>query len=148
VCQAALGRVRGHGRRNGSQPWAKKTLAAARAMIDATEDPLRKRQLQWELGAALYDALQVYHVLARSELALEYGNLSVENLEAGSQDRQLEPAEAYLLGRLYFRWDQSTRSALRIISRPWCGSKKAVPLLERPIPPSAYADVGRQGEVS
>ena len=127
-------------------PWAKKTLTAARAMVDATEDPLRKQQLQWELGAALYDALQVYHVLAKSELALEYGGLAVENLEAGSQDRQLEPAEAYLLGRLYFRMGSVHAAGTKDHQQAVVWFEKSVPLLERPIPPSAYADVGRQGE--
>jgi len=146
VCQAALAVCVGMEGEMDPTPWAKKTLAAARAMIDATEDPLRKRQLQWELGAALYDALQVYHVLAKSELALEYGNLSVENLEAGSQDRQLEPAEAYLLGRLYFRMGSVHAAGAKDHQQAVVWFEKAVPQLERPIPPSAYADVGRQGE--
>jgi tetratricopeptide (TPR) repeat protein len=146
VCQAALAVCVGMEGEMDPTPWAKKTLSAARAMIETTEDPLRKRQLQWELGAALYDALQVYHVLAKSELALEYGNLAVENLEAGSQDRQLEPAEAYLLGRLYFRMGSVHAAGEKDHQQAVVWFEKAVPLLERPVPPSAYADVGRQGE--
>ncbi len=146
VCQTALAACVGMEGELDPTPWAKKSLATSRAMIDATPDPLRKRQLQWDLGATLYDALQVYHVLSKTELALEFGGLAVENLEAGAQDRQLEPAEAYLLGRLYFRMGSVYAAGSKDHQQAVVWFEKAVPLLERPIPPSAYADVGRQGE--
>jgi len=126
-------------------PWSKMATEAGEDLINATRDPLRKALIQWDLGMALYDALQVYQIRGEQETALKYGEWAIDYLEQVDQHRQ-SPAMAYLFGRLYFRLgaihairDQNHRAAIA-----WFD--KAVPLLEKPLPPEALADLGRHGE--
>jgi len=126
------------------RPWAEDALRVGKGLIASAQDPLRKAQFQWDLGMALYDALQVHQMRGEHDVALKYGEMAIEYLEKGQpRDR---PAAAYLLGRLYFRMgavyalrDQNHRAATS-----WFD--KATPLLERPLPPEAAGDIGRHGE--
>jgi len=125
--------------------WAQEAIQTGEALIAATDDPARKAQLQWDLGMALYDALQTYQMRNDHDTALKYGERAIEHLEQGRRQRP-SPTAGYLLGRLYFRLgaiyairDDNHRAAIS-----WF--EKAVPLLERPLPEEARADLGRHGE--
>lgn len=125
-------------------PWVERTLSAGEALLLATDDPAHKAQYQWDLGMALYDALQVYQIRGEHEAAMKYGKLAIDYLEQGQPKDS--PSAAYLLGRLYFRMgavhalrDQDHKSAVT-----WFD--KALPLLDRPLPPESAGDAGRQGE--
>ena len=115
-------------------------------MIDQTDDPIEKRQLQWELGMALFNAVQIYQIRKEDSLALEYGERTIENLEAARQDAQADPSRDYLLGRLYFRL-----GAIHALNKKnhhdavtWFD--KAIPLLETPLPAESASERGRHGE--
>ena len=125
--------------------WAKEAVRTGEELIAQTEDSVRKAQYQWDLGMALYDALQVYQMRDDHETALKCGERAIECLEQGKQQQSALGGE-YLLGRLYFRLgaiyairDDNHRAAIT-----WFD--KAVPLLNRPIPKDARADLGRHGE--
>ena len=62
--------------------WAKEAARVGKEMIDQTDDPFEKRQLQWELGMALFNAVQIYQIRKEDSLALEYGERTIEHLEA------------------------------------------------------------------
>lgn len=145
VCTRALAAC--VGLRGGIDPatWAKGVLETGQELIDNSHDPIRKSQLQWDLGMALYDALQSYQMRGDHATAMKYGEQAIAWLESADQGRQ-SAATAYLLGRLYFRLgaihslkDKDHRAAVA-----WF--EKAVPLLEKPIPTEAVADLGRLGE--
>jgi tetratricopeptide (TPR) repeat protein len=126
------------------RPWTEEAIRVGQSLIATAQDPVRKAQFQWDLGMALYDALQVHQMRGEHDVAMKYGESAIEYLEKG-QPRE-RPAAAYLLGRLYFRIgavyalrDQNHRAATT-----WFD--KAVPLLERPLPQEAAADLGRHGE--
>jgi len=125
--------------------WADAAIRTGKELIAATEDPVRKARLQWDLGMALYDALQTYQMRSDHDTALKYGEWAIEYLEQGEQEKQ-SPTTGYLLGRLYFRLgaihairDDNHRAAIT-----WFD--KALPLLEKPLPNEAFADQGRHGE--
>ena len=125
--------------------WTKQAVTTGDALVSATRDPLRKAQYQWDLGMALYDALQVCQMRNEHDAALRHGEKAIEYLEQGDQQKQ-SPTSAYLLGRLYFRLgaihairDQNHRAAIT-----WF--EKAVPLLDSDLPRDALADLGRHGE--
>jgi tetratricopeptide (TPR) repeat protein len=138
-------------------PWIKEAKRSGEGLIEASQDPICKAQHQWQLGMALYDALQVYQMRNDHETALKHGESAVDYLEQGSRapagampgmvaGARQTPATAYLLGRLYFRLgaihairDQNHRAAIS-----WF--EKAIPLLDRPIPQESLADQGRHGE--
>jgi len=125
--------------------WAKHAAQIGEELVNSARDPVHKAQVQWDLGMALYDALQVYQMRGDHDTALRCGEAAVEYLEQGDRLRQ-SSASAYLLGRLYFRLgaihairDKNHRAAIT-----WF--EKAIPLLEKPIPKEDLADLGRHGE--
>lgn len=126
--------------------WTDIALHTARDAIRQAEDPLIKSYWEWELGLAMYDALQVYHMRRLYQPALEYGTLAVSYLERAGAERARQPGQAYMMGRLYFRIGSLHAIQFKDHAKaiPWFD--KAVPLLEEPVPDSALADVGRQGE--
>ncbi len=146
VCREALAACVGMEGDLDPTPWAEKVVALSTPLLAETEDPLRRRQLQWDVGSALYDALQVLHTSGDSEQAMKYGTMAVERLEAGAEGRQLEPVEAYVLGRLYFRVGAVCALHLKDAQQAVTWFERAIPLLERPLPAAAQADAGRHGE--
>ncbi|NQU22205.1 MAG: tetratricopeptide repeat protein [Candidatus Nealsonbacteria bacterium] len=125
--------------------WTREAIRTGEELIAQTTDPVRKAQYQWDLGLALYDALQVYQMRDDHETALKYGERAIDFLEMGDRHQDM-PGSAYLVGRLYFRLgaihairDENHRAAIT-----WFD--KAVPLLNQPIPRKARADLGRHGE--
>ncbi len=125
--------------------WTKQAMQIGQELINSAQDPIRKAQLRWDLGMALYDALQVYQLRGDHDTALKYGEWAIEHLEEGDKQKQT-PTTSYLLGRLYFRLgaiyairDNNHRAAIS-----WF--EKAIPLLEKPLPREAAGDLGRHGE--
>ncbi len=127
------------------EKWAKGAIRTGEDLIEQTTDPVRKAQYQWDLGMALYDALQVYQMRDDHETALMYGERAIEYLEQGEQHQGALGSE-YLVGRLYFRLGaiHAIRDDNHRVAITWFD--KAVPLLNKPIPKGARADLGRHGE--
>lgn len=126
--------------------WAKKAVEAGDRLIAAAQDPSQKQQAAWDLGMALYDALQVHQMRSENAKALQNGELAIRYLEQGGQSRQQTLAYSYLLGRVYFRvgsihavGEQNHRAAIA-----WFD--KAVPLLSKPVPEESLGDLARHGE--
>jgi tetratricopeptide (TPR) repeat protein len=126
--------------------WTKESISSARKLIDASDDPWRRGRLEWELGLALYDALQADQARGFHDHALANSSLVVKYLESGAQQRQPTPHDNYLLGRLYFRVGTIHAIELGDHTSAVTWFQKAVPLLEQPLPTTALADVGRLGE--
>jgi tetratricopeptide (TPR) repeat protein len=146
VCREALTACVGMEGDLDPTPWVEKTIAISAPALSEAKDPLRHRQLEWDIGTALYDALQVFHTAGDAEQAMKYGMLAVEHLEAGSEGRQLEPVEAYLLGRLYFRMGSVCALYMKDPQEAVAWFERAIPQLERPVPTAALTDTGRHGE--
>lgn len=125
--------------------WTDAAIGSGEKLIAAAKDPRRQAQLQWDLGMALYDALQVCQMRSDHQTALTYGEKAVTYLETSSKQQQAPTAD-YLRGRLYFRLgaihairDENHRAAVE-----WF--EKAIPLLKQPVPDEAFADLARHGE--
>jgi tetratricopeptide (TPR) repeat protein len=127
------------------KPWIEEAQRTGNELIAGCHDPIRKAQYQWDLGMALYDAVQICQLRANHALALQYGEAAVEYLEQGYARKQ-SPTTSYLLGRLYFRLGaiHAIRDQDHTAAVVWF--EKAVPLLDQPVPPEALADLGRYGE--
>ncbi|MGA2031730.1 MAG: hypothetical protein ABSG68_05700 [Thermoguttaceae bacterium] len=125
--------------------WAQEAIRSGDALIAAATVPSRKAEIQWELGLALYDALQIYQARSDHDAALKYGELAVEYIERSKrQDRS--PMNAYFLGRLYFRLGaiHAIREDNHRTAVAWFD--KALPLFERPLTREAFFELGRHGE--
>jgi tetratricopeptide (TPR) repeat protein len=127
------------------KPWIQEALTHGNSLIDSTSDPLRKAQYQWDLGMALYDAVQIYQLRADHATALKYAQAAVQYLEKGYERKQSLSAD-YVLGRLYFRLGaiHAIRDKNHEEAVVWFD--KAAPLLMKPLPPESVADLGREGE--
>jgi tetratricopeptide (TPR) repeat protein len=124
---------------------AKSVVATGEKLIAAARDPQRKTQLQWELGMALYDAVQVCQMRSEPKMALKYGESAAKCL-ADLIEARPNSSSAFLLGRLYFRMgtihamqDRDHKSAVE-----WF--EKAIPLMEHASPEELAAGLSRQGE--
>jgi len=126
-------------------PWADQSVRLGKELIAAVGETPQKRQFEWELGMALYDAVQIYQMRGEREQALKFGQQATEYLERAETGKGTA-ADAYLLGRLYFRLgsihaigQQNHRAAVA-----WFD--KAVPVLEQATTNVAPHDLGRLGE--
>ncbi len=127
------------------EKWIREAIRSGDQLIAASEDAHYKARFQWDLGMALYDALQIYQMRDDHDMALTYGERAIEYLEEGEQYKK-SAVSTYLLGRFYFRLgaihairDQNHRVAIS-----WFD--KAIPLLIKPVPEEAIDDRGRHGE--
>lgn len=127
------------------KPWTATTLELGKSLIEQAKDPMRRAELERQLGLALYDALQTYHMQGQYGLALKYGLLAADYLSRSSAGRE-DAGFAYLLGRLYFRIGVIHAIHNRDHDEAVVWFTKAVPLMEKQIPESALGDIGRQGE--
>jgi tetratricopeptide (TPR) repeat protein len=114
-------------------------------LIATARDPGRKARLQWELGMALYDAVQVCQMRSESDNALKHGEAAAKYIAQAIKARP-SSTSTFLLGRLYFRLGaiHATSKHDHQAAVVWFG--KAVPLLERASPEDLASDLGRQGE--
>jgi len=146
VCREALAASVGVDGKLNPKRYAERAVSIGEATIAASDDPFRRQYLHWELGTALYDALQASHARGDQTSALEYGHLAANHLEAATASRKLEPMEAYLLGRLYFRLGAVCATSGTTPEEALKWYERALPLLERPVPECAMSDAGRHGE--
>jgi tetratricopeptide (TPR) repeat protein len=126
--------------------WTKEVVATGRRLIDASDDPWRRSRLEWEVGLALYDALQADQARGYHDHALSNSSMVVKHLESSLKQRQATPHSTHLLGRLYFRIGAIYAVDLNDHRLAVTWFQKSLPLLERPLPTTAVADVGRLGE--
>lgn len=146
LARAKLAADVGQEGRLGALPALDEARQAAAALLELTSDPLRQEQLHWELGLALYDAMQAEIFRERFPQALDLGREALEELTPVAEARPKFPGQDYLLGRLVFRIGSLHAIQMQDHESAIEWFEQAVPLLEEPIPLSALADLGRQGE--
>jgi tetratricopeptide (TPR) repeat protein len=125
-------------------PWCEQAVRVGEELIQTAEAGPR-RQFQWELGMALYDAVQICQTRNDRDKALKYGQQAIEYLEKAQSGRGT-PADAYLLGRLYFRLGSIHSLGKQDHKSAIAWFDKAVPTLQRVIAEGAPVDLGRLGE--
>ncbi len=101
--QGALAALVGLQERAVSASWVAQTQTAAARLLQATHDPATVEMVQWELGTALYDAVQIAQLRGELDLALALGRDAAAALAAGVTGREPNAGDDYLLGRLYYR---------------------------------------------
>jgi tetratricopeptide (TPR) repeat protein len=127
--------------------WTQQALDTGRKLIAEADDPLRKEALQWELGAALVDALEVQRTAGLNAQSLAHAMAVLKYLQAGIQYRQRTPECTYILGRAYFQIGVIHAVVQRDHTTAVLWFDRATPFLDRPLPPSAASRIGRNGEL-
>ena len=125
--------------------WVDETLRAGQEILAAAHDPAQKRQIQWGLGLALYDAVQVCQMRSEFDQALRYGEQAIEYLELATVGKS-GLAENYALGRLYFRLGaiHAVGEGNHAAAIDWF--EKAVPVFDRSALHVAPHEAGRLGD--
>ncbi|MGC4004833.1 MAG: tetratricopeptide repeat protein [Pirellulales bacterium] len=103
-------------------------------------------RLSWELGLALYDALQCDQARGVEAQMLTNSTMVVKHLEDGAAHREQTDIDAFMLGRLYYRIGAifAIRKNDHAKATLWYG--KALPLVEEPLPDASPGDLARHGE--
>jgi tetratricopeptide (TPR) repeat protein len=125
--------------------WVEQVSKAGQAMIAAAPDTAARQQIQWDLGMALYDAVQLYQLRRENETALREGRQAVEFLRQGLARRADSPSDNYVLGRLYFRIG-ALHAAQPDHRAATSWFDKALPVLDRALGRIDPAEKGRLGE--
>lgn len=126
-------------------PWAESAVQSGQKMIDSVDDAIQKNGIAWDLGLALYDAVQVYQMRDEQDLALKIGQTAIGLLEQGRQDH-LKASDAHLLARLYFRVGtiHAVSKSNHEAAVGWFD--KALPLFQQATDNVAPHEVARLGE--
>jgi hypothetical protein len=127
--------------------WVQQALDTGRKLIAESDDPLRKERLQWELGAALVDTLEVQRTAGLNAESLAHAMAVLKYLQAGIQYRQRTQETTYTLGRCYFQIGVIHAVVERDHTTAVLWFDRAIPFLDRPLPPSAASRIGRNGEL-
>lgn len=123
------------------QPWIEPLL---KTRLDEG-DPLLARAIHFRLGRALSDAAEILHERGENDAALDIGLQAVRHWEIAKQQRQMNVAESFGLGRLYFRIGSIHAIHLKDHAQAVAWFDKVAAALEQPALP-ADADPGRVGQ--
>jgi len=127
-------------------PWAEEALRVGQQLVAATPDSPRQDQLRWDLGMALYDAVQICQMRGDHEKALTYGKRAIGYLEPGATSSQASLADTYLLGRLYFRLGAIHAVGKQDHAAAIYWFEKAIPVFQESVDHLAQTEFGRLGE--
>lgn len=126
--------------------YAEDSMRIGEALIALADDPAKKRQLQSDLGMAMFNAMQIAQARKDNKSALAWGEKTAQYLEAAVAQGLDNPTSNYLLGRLYFRIGAIHALVQKDHSAAIAWFDKAVPLLSNPLPDDSRSEMGRHGE--
>ncbi|MCG8448671.1 MAG: hypothetical protein MI725_03700 [Pirellulales bacterium] len=83
--------------------WIEEAEQTAKLLRKASNDPISRDQINWNLGLAYFQAAQIEHRRSEPESALRLGKLADAKLNELAKGRDELPDTGYLMGRLYFQ---------------------------------------------
>lgn len=84
-------------------PWVKRLLELRDQVSETVNDPWRRRQIDWDVGQGLADAITAAQLRGDAADMLDNATLTAAYLERGAEHRQLTDGERKQLGDLMFR---------------------------------------------
>jgi len=146
LCRGALAASAGAVEGVEALPWVKRLLETREKLGTQVKDASRRRQIDWEVGLGLADALTAS--LKRNDPAdmLENATLTAAYLERGAEQRELSDRERREYGDLLFRIGilHSLQHGAHATAVTWFD--KVVPLWENNSCFTNEGDTGRLGE--
>jgi tetratricopeptide (TPR) repeat protein len=130
-----------------SSDWVQVARSTAATLLDATDDPLRQRTLEWELGVALANLLEFEPQRGVNERTLRDAVRALKLLESGAMYRQSSAEDGYLVGRLYFQVGVCYAVAKGDHATAVTWFEQASPWFNHPLPTAIAASPGRHGEM-
>jgi tetratricopeptide (TPR) repeat protein len=149
LCRGVLAASAGSNESVEPLPWVKRLLELREQMGEAMVDPWRRRQIDWEVGLGLKDALTAAEMRGDATDMLDNCTLTAAYLERGAEHRELTAAERREFGELLFRIGimHSLQRGDHATAVTWFD--RAVPLWEadgKPDVAATHTDPGRLGE--
>jgi tetratricopeptide (TPR) repeat protein len=84
-------------------PWVKRLLELRDKISETVNDPWRRRQIDWDVGQGLTDAITAAQLRGDASDMLDNATLTAAYLERGAEHRELTDGERKQLGDLMFR---------------------------------------------
>lgn len=103
LCRGALVVAAGSTESVEPLPWVKRLLEVRDRMGDTIKDPWRRREIDWEVGLGLLDALSAAQIRGDASDMLDNATLTAAYLERGGEHRELTDKERKNVGDLLFR---------------------------------------------
>jgi tetratricopeptide (TPR) repeat protein len=103
LCRGALAASAGSADAVEPLPWVKRMLEIRDRMGETVADPWRRRQIDWDVGQGLADALDAAQKRGDGADLLDNATLTAAYLERGGEQRELTAAERKNMGELLFR---------------------------------------------
>jgi len=103
LCRGALAVAAGSADSLEPLPWVKRLLELRDRMGESVKDPWRRRQIDWEVGQGLLDAMAAAQIRGDASDMLDNGTLTAAYLERGGEHRELTDKERRNVGDLLFR---------------------------------------------
>jgi tetratricopeptide (TPR) repeat protein len=103
LCRGALTVAAGTTEALEPLPWVKRLLELRDRMGTTVPDPWRRRQIDWEVGQGLADALAAAQKRGDATDMLDNATLTAAYLERGAEQRELTANERKDVGDLMFR---------------------------------------------
>lgn len=103
LCRGALATSAGSAEAIEPLPWVKRMLELRDRMGKTVADPWRRRQIDWETGQGLADALTAAQKRGDAADLLDNATLTAAYLERGAEQRELTTTERRKMGELMFR---------------------------------------------
>jgi tetratricopeptide (TPR) repeat protein len=119
----------------------------ARELSAAATDPRQSEVMQWQLGEALSSAMAICQQHGRSDAATQLGQLALACIEKAGKFAGITHKADFLIGKIYYRMGAIEAVDREEHAKAVAWYDKAIPLLERPMPPGALPECGRTGEM-
>jgi tetratricopeptide (TPR) repeat protein len=103
LCRGALAAAAGSTESIEPLPWVKRLLELRDAMGETVADPWRRRQIDWQVGQSLADALAAAQLRGDASDMLDNATLTAAYLERGAEHRELTAKERKQVGDILFR---------------------------------------------
>ena len=103
LCRGALAVAAGSAESFEPLPWVKRLLEIRDRMSESVNDPWRRRQIDWDVGQGLLDAMAAAQLRGDASDMLDNGTLTAAYLERGGERRELTDKERKDFGDLLFR---------------------------------------------
>jgi tetratricopeptide (TPR) repeat protein len=146
LCRGALEVSAGSKEAVEPMPWVKRLLDVRERLAGKVSDPWRRRQIDWETGQGLADALAAARERGDATDMLDNATLTAAYLERGAEQRELTAAERQEYGELLFEIGimHSIQRGDHATAVTWFD--QAIPLWEDEAVVARGTDLGRLGE--
>jgi tetratricopeptide (TPR) repeat protein len=146
LCRGALKVSAGSKEAVEPMPWVKRLLDVRERLAEKVSDPWRRRQIDWQTGQGLADALAAARDRGDPTDMLDNATLTAAYLERGAEQRELTAAERQAYGELLFEIGimHSIQRGDHATAITWFD--QAIPLWEDEAVMARGTDLGRLGE--